>query len=195
MSARMLQFDTLAFVGKKSLAPKKRRSIGFLRCSLRLAPSPRYLPDSLLLRQRGDRFGTSADSDRTRILEAHHCVLNGAERFDAGRIERQRARRRVVGGSGARRGVGVTALAGARGVTVGSQLAINQASRSEYCARTRCNWAARTKVRQKRRVLLVAGPVRNFGGVDGANAAGRGRFVGRNTCAQQVRDRNRGDDQ
>src|SRR5450631_954550 len=150
-----------AFVPKKSLAPQKRRSIGLLRCSHGWYPPPGASPIPESLQQRGDRFRTSAGSDRTGVLEAHHRVLNGAEGFDAGRVEQDRTGRRVVGGSSARRGIIVTTL------NACSQHAVNQASRSCHRAWTGRRGAARTKVHQRSSVGLVVGPVSNFCGVDG----------------------------
>jgi len=172
----------------------KEKSRGLLLCFLRPVPSPRYLPTAKLLKR-----GFRARAGGLRVHDiTHDAIGNGAEGAHAGRALRHWVGVNVevgvdASGSGARirRVEGISAL-GTRG-----QQRVDQAGGSGTGDAAHGSGPAGAQIAERagEAYAWVGSYVRHLGGDEGANRRHCGRLVGRNLGTQQIRDRNRGDDQ
>ena len=142
-----------------------------------------------LLIQRG--LAITAGRNCRRRAHAHNRICEGAEIAHAALVRsdwRSDDLIRPVRGAGrAAERERVTALATA------SQLRIDQAGASG--TRGSATRAAQRRQGAGKAGRRIAGVVSNLSRIDGTNRRHRGRFVGRDARAQQVRDRDRCDDQ
>jgi len=157
----------------------------------------RQFQDRLLQRRHRVRARSSQCTD----LNANYRVGERAEGTHTRLVCTHRIRADLIVnevGSGTRRsGVCIVVATLADAATVGGEVIVNQAGIGVGWSDGRALVRRVTQVRQVRRIpgCWVAGVERNLGSVDSANAAGRGRLIGRNTRAQQVRNSDRSDDQ